>query len=273
MYKLATIDLTDAFIYADVFDEKAYRIIKESEDLEELTAMAIQGFKIKNPSFRSYQDWDEKAEDIGYEVEIFGHDSMPLFRASMILLSPQVEIALMMALRHHKGQIRKADGNQYIIHILEISKLLYDNGGMNKDRELIAASLCHDLLEDTKCPESEIEEWCGKEVLRIVKAVTNDDSLSWEEKKLKYIRDVKAGGEKAMMVCLADKIVNLRSLLDAHKDQGDEVWKHFNRGREDKLWFENAVLAMLKENLKTSNFSAPMLLEWYEKKIGELEGM
>ena len=265
MYKLVKIDLLDTFIYADIFDDQAYTFIKESENLEEILELAIEGFKIVNPSFKNYKDWAEGAEDGGYELEIFGNGYKSLFRGSMMLLSPRVEIALRMALRHHAGQIRKGDDKQYIIHILEISKLLFGRGGIEVDWEIIAAGLCHDLLEDTDCPELEIEEWCGPEVLRIVKAVTNDSSLEWEEKKAKYIETVRAGGEKAMIVCLADKIVNLKALLEIYEIEGEKVWKRFNRGKEEKLWFENSVLKMLKENLEHP------LIERYEDLIKELE--
>lgn len=265
MYKLVKIDLLDAFIYADIFDEQAYKIIKESDDLEEIVGLAIEGFKMVNPSFKKYEDWEKRAEDGAYEVEIFDDDYKSLFRGSMMLLSPRVEIALRMAYRHHSGQMRKGDDKQYIIHILEISRLIYGNGGKNIDPEIIEASLCHDLLEDTDCPASEIEEWCGPEVLRIVKAVTNDASLDWEEKKAKYIESTKAGGEKAMIVSLADKIVNLEALLKIYKKEGESVWKRFNRGRDKKLWFEKAVLEMLKKNLKHP------LIERYENLVEKFE--
>lgn len=265
MYKIVKIDLLDSCIHADVFDDQAYTLIKESEDLEDLLGFAIEGFKLVNPSISNYKDWEEKAEDGGYEVEIFNDDYKSLFRGSMMLLSPHVEIALRMALRHHAGQIRKGDGMQYIIHILNISRLLYGRGGMEIDPVLIAASLCHDLLEDTDCQESEIEKWCGSEVLKIVKAVSNDDSLAWEDKKMRYVETVRAGGEKAMIVCLADKIVNLESLLKIHEKEGEEIWNKFNRGKEKKLWFEKSVLKMLKENLEHP------LIERYERLIKELE--
>jgi len=265
MYKLVKIDLLDAYIYADVFDDQAYTLIKEDENLEELLAIGIDGFKYINPTFKNYKDWGERAEDGAHEIEIFNEEYKSLFRGSMMLLSPRVEIALRMAFKYHGGQIRKGDDKQYIIHILEISRLLFSRGGTEVDWEIIAASLCHDLLEDTDCPESEIEEWCGPEVLRIVKAVTNDENLDWEAKKSKYIETVKAGGEKAMIVCLADKIVNLKALLEIYEKEGEKVWTRFNRGKEKKLWFESSVLEMLKENLEHP------LMESYEKLIKELE--
>jgi hypothetical protein len=62
-------------------------------------------------------------------------------------------------------------------------------------------------------------------VLGIVKAVTNDDSLSWEEKKKKYVETVRNDPEGAKAVAVADKTHNLESLLIAYAEQGPELWK------------------------------------------------
>jgi hypothetical protein len=83
--------------------------------------------------------------------------------------------------------------------------------------------------------------------MAIVDAVTNDDALSWEEKKKKYIETVRSGPEGAKAVATADKIANARSLLAAHAREGSAVWAHFNAGKEKKLWFEEMMLAMLRE--------------------------
>jgi guanosine-3',5'-bis(diphosphate) 3'-pyrophosphohydrolase len=266
MYKLAKIDLLDTYIFADFFDEDAYTFVEKNPNLEVILLQAILSFKHFNPSFKTYQEWKEQAEDGAYEMEIFDENSKSIFRGSMILLSSAVESALSLAYKYHKGQIRKGDGKQYIVHLLEISKILFR---LRFDAEIIAASLCHDLLEDTECPPEEIEEWCGPEVLRIVQAVSNDPELEakedWEKKKLKYIESVKNGGEKAIAVCIADKIVNMRSLLKIYKVQGEATWKNFNRGKEKKLWFEKKVLAMAKENWDNS------LIPTYEQLIQELE--
>ena len=264
-YKLAKIDLIDTYIYADVFEEEAYTVLEESENLEYLLDMAIGGFLAENSKYTTYKDWEEKAEDGGYEFEIFDEEPSSVFRGSMTLLHPIVFNALQLARKYHYGQIRKGDDKQYIIHILEISRLLFGHGGSGVDPAIIAASLCHDLLEDTECPETEIEQLCGAEVLRIVKAVTNDSSLDWEEKKSKYIETTKEGGEKAMIVSLADKIVNIKALLKIYEQEGEKVWKRFNRGKGKKIWFEKSMLQMLKENLEHPFISR------YEDLIKELE--
>jgi len=66
-------------------------------------------------------------------------------------------------------------------------------------------------------------------------------------------------------VAAADKVHNLESLLIAYKEQGPALWKKFNRGKEQKLWFENEVLKMLKRT-----WHHPLVNE-YEKLIKQVE--
>lgn len=64
-------------------------------------------------------------------------------------------------------------------------------------------------------------------------------------------------------MAVANKIHNLESLLITYKVQGSELWKKFNRGKEQKLWFEKEVLKMLKETWKH-----PLIKE-YERLINQ----
>src|SRR5581483_6424618 len=81
----------------------------------------------------------------------------------------------------------------------------------------------------------------------LVAPVTHDDSLSWEEKKQKYIDSVRAASTEVKAISVADKIHNAQSLIANHTKEGKEVWKYFNRGRDKKLWFEEAMLKMLRQ--------------------------
>lgn len=155
-----------------------------------------------------------------------------------------LEKAARIAAVAHKDQLRKEGPYPYIEHPVLIALELEKHGFGD---EVVAAALVHDVLEDTDYPEADMRAALGEEVMAIVDSVTNDDSLSWEGKKKKYIETVRAGSVGAKAVATADKIANARSLLTAYATQGSEIWKHFNAGREKKLWFENAMLAMLQE--------------------------
>lgn len=272
LYRAYKIDLFDSLIFADIFeDDEKYKFIAESDDLESLLEFSVKEFHNANPKISNWQEWCEKAENGGWEVEIH-RDKSPIFRASLLLVDPIVKNAAELALKWHRGVIRKAGGEQYIGHILAVTNILRLDNRVNPDKDLVVAGFCHDLLEDTECSEGEIESLCGAEVLRIVKACSNDKNLegskNWEDKKRKYIESVELGGDKAMLVSLADKIANLRALLELHQKVGDGIWSNFNRGKEQKIWFERSVLDMLRKHL-----SGHKLVEEYEILICKMESL
>ncbi|HHX58572.1 MAG TPA: HD domain-containing protein [Candidatus Moranbacteria bacterium] len=177
-----------------------------------------------------------------------------------IKMNRLLEKAVLVSVEAHKDQIRKGDDSPYIAHpfmvALKLAKYHFSD-------TVIAAALVHDVLEDTEFSEEKLKEELGEEVLEIVRIVTNDDSLPWEEKKRRYVESVRAGSEGAKAVALADKIHNLESLLLAHSKQGPELWKRFNRGKDKKIWFEEEVLKMLKET-----WDHP-LIEEYERLLNK----
>lgn len=269
LYTLAKIDVMDSYPLADVFDDEKYTILEESDDVASLVKLAIGGFKAENPNFTSYKQWVGEAEEGGYEFIVVSKGK-ELFRASIILTDPMIPSAIFLALEYHDEQIRKGDGHPYLEHPLDVAHILWKN---KFPSEVIAAGYCHDLLEDTSCEENKISEVCGAEVLRIVKAVSNDESLSdkkdWELKKAKYVESVRLGGEKAIAVSVADKISNLHSFFEQYEKEGSSLWKKFNRGKDKKIWFERKVIKMAKENWENPLLST---LEVLVDKLEQLPG-
>lgn len=83
----------------------------------------------------------------------------------------------------------------------------------------------------------------GADVLKLVLFNTEDGhrhgtkGASWEERKRHTINKVAdASFEEQALVC-ADKLSNLRSTYADWRKVGDEVWKRFNRGRDDQKWY------------------------------------
>lgn len=151
--------------------------------------------------------------------------------------------AVRLAVHGHATQVRKDDNSPYIVHPVMVALLLTKHGFSD---QVVAAALTHDLLEDTPMTFEQLKTELGDEVAIIVQTVTNDDTLSWEDKKLAYIESVRLGSEGAKAVATADKIHNAESLLAAHARLGSELWTHFNAGRDKKIWFEEKMLEMLK---------------------------
>lgn len=264
-YSLLKIDVTDTLPIADFFDDDHYVGFQNSDNFEELIDLAVIDFWKLNPTMKTYQDWKTKAEDGGFDFQIIA-DKRIIFRSSLMLSDPRIMGAIFLIRSYHAGQKRKGDGFPYLEHPLEVGYRLWRAGFPG---DVVTAGFCHDLLEDTKCTENEIKEKCGEEVLRIVKAVSNDEALSdikdWEKKKEKYIASVKDGGEKAIAVSIMDKICNLQSFFDQYEKVGVSIWQKFNRGKDKKVWFENAVLDMATQNWKHS------LLDQHKLLIQKLE--
>lgn len=164
--------------------------------------------------------------------------------------------ALLLAFAAHEGQ-RRHEGTPYITHPVAVAFILAKHGF---GEEVIAAALVHDVLEDTAVTEDAMRQELGDTVADIVKAVSYDRSLPWKGQRERYIESVREAGESVMAVSLADKVHNAQSLLALHAAGGPAIWAKFNATKERKLWFEEAMLAMLKE-------------AWQHPMVGEYEAL
>ncbi|NWV60495.1 MESH1 pyrophosphohydrolase, partial [Malurus elegans] len=70
----------------------------------------------------------------------------------------------------------------------------------------------HPIVEDTDTTFSEIEEWFGVEVRRVVEEVTDDKTLPKAERKRLQVEQAPGCSRRAKLVKLADKLYNLRDL-------------------------------------------------------------
>jgi len=155
-----------------------------------------------------------------------------------------IEKAIRVAAVAHKGQTRKGGDIPYIVHPFMVAVRLLQHGFHD---EVIAAALTHDVLEDTDFGEEKLRKELGEEVLAIVKTVSEDKSLSWEDRTKKYIETVRNGSEDAKAVSIADKISNTENLLAAYALKGPATWKHFSRGYKKILWSRELALTMFKD--------------------------
>ena len=170
-------------------------------------------------------------------------------------LTPTIERAIKRASLLHQGQIRKSEKNvPYVTHLFSVAALL----STYADKEdVIISGLLHDTLEDTPYTEEELEEEFGKKIKDTVLSVTEatfhekkTTMFSWQERKDRYLENLKNAGADALMVSAADKIHNLQTMIDDYKKHGEVIWKNFKVDKERQLWFFGAVLAILEERLQ-----------------------
>lgn len=165
-----------------------------------------------------------------------------------------IETAALIAYTAHRTQTRKGDQSPYFIHPSMVALKLT---AYQCTEEVVAAGYVHDVLEDTDFPEALLEAMLGSQVVQLVKTVSEQKALPWEERKQKYIDTVAQASEAVKCVSVADKIHNLQSLFSAHAKEGAEIWSVFNRGRDLKCWFEQTLCAELQKT-----WQHPMLDEY-----------
>ncbi len=155
-----------------------------------------------------------------------------------------IDRAIRLAVAAHEGQVRKGDGDPYIVHPVAVALIVAQYGF---SEAVIAAALCHDVLEDTEVTEDELRDELGDEVVTIVKLLSYDEGISWEEQRKRYVEVVRRAPVEVKAVSTADKIHNARSLIATYAERGPATWSLFTRPKHIKLWFEEEMVKMLRE--------------------------
>lgn len=121
--------------------------------------------------------------------------------------------SLKYASEKHMTQRRKGcDMVPYINHLIKVADVLYSTG-KETDEELLSAAILHDVLEDTCATEAELRLRFGDRVTRIVIEVTDDMSLTYEDRKRHQIRNALLISADAKKIKIADKISNIEDML------------------------------------------------------------
>ncbi len=177
-----------------------------------------------------------------------------IFSSQLIVRYPFLRRMVNLMMVKHAGQIRKGDGADYREHPLEVAHIL---AHFNFGAEVIAGGLGHDLLEDTEATKEEILAASTPEVLRIIRAVSDDRSQTdWWQRKLAHIESIRRGGGKPVAVMVADHISNLRAALDTSSKEGEQFWLKFNAAKSDKLRYEQKALNLAMNTVKTPEMAA-----------------
>jgi GTP pyrophosphokinase len=147
--------------------------------------------------------------------------------------------ALGYATRVHSGQIRGSDEQPYIAHLLRVAGLVIQDGG--SEDEAIAA-LLHDAVEDQGGLDrlADIRERYGHVVADIVDECTDsygDPKPPWRRRKEAYIASLDSASEGALLVSLADKLDNTRSMIRGYRIRGAEQWSRTGKTAEDVHWY------------------------------------
>jgi guanosine-3',5'-bis(diphosphate) 3'-pyrophosphohydrolase len=122
--------------------------------------------------------------------------------------------ALHFAASKHRNQRRKDKRKTpYINHPIEVCHVLTDIGAVF-DPTILTAAILHDTVEDTSAHPEEVHDLFGYEVSNLVKEVTDDRRLPRFVRKKLQVEHAPTLSDAAKQIKLADKISNMRDLLE-----------------------------------------------------------
>ena len=171
-------------------------------------------------------------------------------QTSTPILTGQFSKALVYAELKHHNQVRKGGDIPYVGHLLSVASLVINDGG-SEDQAI--AALLHDTVEDQGGPATleEIRTNFGDEVARIVDECSDTDEVPkppWLQRKQNYVNHLSDVGEDTLLVSVADKLDNARSMLRDYHEHGPQLWERFNRKNpQDHLWYYGELLAAYRK--------------------------
>ena len=166
-----------------------------------------------------------------------------------LILSKKFDEALVYAVDLHRQQPRKGTGVPYVSHLLSVAALVLEHGGTE---EQAIAALLHDAVEDQGgLPTAKaIRGRFGDVVADIVDGCTDTDVTPkppWRARKEAYVARVRREPAHVRLVSAADKLHNARTMVTDLRIHGPILWKRFNAGRDETLWYLGALVEAFRE--------------------------
>jgi (p)ppGpp synthase/HD superfamily hydrolase len=156
--------------------------------------------------------------------------------------------ALEFAAVHHAGQRRESDQEPFILHPVEVARLLRD---CDYPDHVVAAGVLHDVIENTPVGLPEIEARFGSAVAELVRTVSEPtDEGAFADRKARLREVVAAAGPDAMAVFAADKVAKVRELRLAGAGVAADKEAHYR-----------ASLVMLEQRLPAHPLVRQLRLE------------
>jgi (p)ppGpp synthase/HD superfamily hydrolase len=130
--------------------------------------------------------------------------------------------AIYFAKKYHDGQLRKS-GEPFYSHPLEVAYMISD---YNLKTDVIAASILHDVVEDTEVTINMILETFGQRVAEMVNRLTRDrpDGTNLSVKEIIRMA-YKNGDKEVLLIKIFDRLHNLQNIHFLTADKQIKVAK------------------------------------------------
>lgn len=177
-----------------------------------------------------------------------------------------VDQAVSFACCAHAGAVRKSTDIPYIVHPMEVMKIVCD---LTDDEEIRAAAVLHDTIEDTPTTKTDLEELFGSRVAELVASESENkregtpEKETWCIRKQETLKHLEKASRDVKIICLGDKLANMRDMERDFKEKKDKLWERFNapdtdaEGKNKSLaqkvanigWYYRGVASRLESEL------------------------
>lgn len=168
----------------------------------------------------------------------------------------RIEQAIRASAILHKDQVRKGEvPYPYVTHTFAVAMIVAD---YSEKEDVIIAALLHDTLEDSDYTREELNEDFGHAVLTLVECVTRPDlepDATWLEIKKKYVKQLREAPNDALLIAAADKIHNMRSMVEAYYDDHERLLADFGDSMNDRIMMYQEISNIFNRNLNNAILS------------------
>ncbi len=156
--------------------------------------------------------------------------------------------AVAFAEQAHRGQFRKGTRIPYLVHPLRVAEILLRVGAPS---DLAVAALLHDTLEDTDVTEADLRRAFGQRITDLVVALSEPEhrTAPWAQRKAHTVAFLRTAPEEVVLLALADKLDNLRSVAEDLRWVGEALWERFNAPRVQQEAYYRQLAAVFRQRL------------------------
>lgn len=159
--------------------------------------------------------------------------------------------AMCFAEHAHNGATRKGTKIPYIMHPIEAGMITMS---LTDDVSVVVAAILHDVVEDTKYDLGDIEQRFGPDIAQLVSYESEDKmhdipaANSWKLRKETFLKHLENAPLEAKIICLADKVSNMRLSAKTFKSKGDAMWQAFNqKDKSEQEWYYRSIYERISE--------------------------
>ncbi len=156
---------------------------------------------------------------------------------------------------------RKGTGIPYMAHLFGVASLVMGEAaltGAPVTEDMVIAALLHDAVEDYggAARLEDIRRNFGPEVARMVEGLSDtlaedpSEKEPWEARKKAYLERLGGELDDVRLISAADKLYNARSILEDYRIVREDIWRRFNRPRNEQMWYFNALIDVFESSGK-----------------------